>query len=122
MPQCLYLNKTECAILATALNATKLSSYPEHQRGYLAKLTRRISGFLIDGQTSEDNQAAPKKKPLIGFAKVRAEDTEWQQRKVELSASVEPPVVITNADRLLPLVVPERETYEDAYSTLRGKK
>jgi hypothetical protein len=86
MPQCLYLNKTECAVLATALNATKLSSYPEHQRGYLAKLTRRISGFLIDGQTSEDNPA-PKKK-LAPFARLRAEDKEWQQLNAELNESV----------------------------------
>jgi hypothetical protein len=87
MPQCLYLNKTECAVLATALNAAKLSDYPEHQRGLIEKVGRRISNFLIDGQTSEDNTARPKKK-LIGFAKVLAEDTELQQMRADLNNSL----------------------------------
>jgi hypothetical protein len=92
MPQLLYLNKTECAVLATALNAAKPSSYPEHQRGLIGKVGRRISNFLIDGQTSEDNQATPKKK-LIGFAKVRAEDKELQQLYADIDASLPTPLL-----------------------------
>ncbi|MGI4739793.1 MAG: hypothetical protein ACRYG7_31890 [Janthinobacterium lividum] len=88
MPQLLYLNKTECAVLATALNAAKPSSYPEHQRVLVTKIARRLANFLIDGQTATDETVEPRKKKLIGFAKARAEDEELKQMCADMNESV----------------------------------
>jgi hypothetical protein len=87
MSQLLYLNKTECAVLANPLNAVKPSSYPENQKALVAKIGRRLANFLVDGQTATDETAEPKKK-LIGFAKHRAEDKELQQLHVALNSSL----------------------------------
>jgi len=85
----LYLGKAEAEVLSIALNASKLSEYTTAQREIVAKVGRRLAGYLADGCTYQD-KAKPKTKKLIGFAKSRAEDTDpiIQQMRTEMAATL----------------------------------
>lgn len=88
MARTLYFNRTEAAVLATALNNSKINCYSPDERAALPKLARRISNFLADGHSDfpKTEESKPKKK-LIGFAKTRAEDEELKQMYAALDTS-----------------------------------
>lgn len=121
MARTLYFNRTEAVVLAAALNNSKINCYSPSERAALPKLARRISNFLADGHSGFPEAEEPKsKKKLIGFAKTRAEDEDWQQLNAELQASVEPRPTVAADDRPALPIVPDCEQQEAIYARLKG--